>query len=96
MNEIKQLTDIQYGILSIMGSDWCYGFRHFDELNLTKKELSKEFKILKEARLVYFSNGLMTEENEVAGSGYGIESEAVIDKLLEDWEDFNIIKERCK
>ena len=90
MGEIKELTEIQYDILTAMSRDWCYGFRHFDNLKLTRKELSKEFKILKEAGLVYFSNGLMTDEGEVAGSGYGIDKENEVDRLVEEWEEKNL------
>lgn len=68
---MNKLTETQYEILSRMDADYCYPFRHFNDLNLTKKQLSKEFKILKKAGLVYFSNGLMTEEGQTAGSGYG-------------------------
>ena len=88
MSDIKQLTKVQYDILVEMEYDWCYPFRHF---NGTKKELSKEFKILREAGLVSFYNGLMTEDGEVAGSGYCLNdsARAEIAKLIEDWEDKN-------
>ena len=88
MIEIKELTEIQYNILSVMNQDWCYPFSHFE--NLTKKELSKEFKILREAGLVYFSNGLMNEDNEVCGSGYGINSSDKLYKLTGEWEEKNL------
>jgi len=69
--EIIKLTNNQYEILVRIEDDyWCYPFSHFDELKLTRKELSKEFKILREAGLVEFHNGLMSEEYGVAGSGY--------------------------
>lgn len=90
MTEIKELTEIQYDILSKMSSDWCYPFRHFDELNLTKKELSKEFKILKEAGFVYFTNGLMNDDGEVCGSGYGLDKTDEVYRLIDDWEEKNL------
>lgn len=85
MTKIKQLTKIQYEILSELREDWFYPFRHFE---FTRKELKKEFKILREAGLAEFSNGLMTEDGEVCGSGYGRNRNArdEIDKLLKDWE----------
>ena len=84
MTEIKELTETQYNILSSMGRDYCYGFNYFD---YPKKQLSKEFKILREAGLVYFANGLMTEDGEVCGSGYGLNNVNEVDKLLEEWEE---------
>ena len=87
---MNELNEIQYDILSRMSRDWSYCFRHFDDLPLTRKELSKEFKILREARLVFFSNGLMTEDGEVCGSGYGLDNEALVEKLIEDWEIKNL------
>lgn len=90
MNKIKELTETQYNILSKMSNDWCYPFRYFDDLKLTRKELSKEFKILREAELVYFSNGLMTEEGEVCGSGYGLDKTDEVYKLIDDWEEKNL------
>ena len=85
--KIEELTKTQYDILIKMSSDWCYPFSHFDELNLTRKELSKEFKILRESGLVEFCRGLMTEDGEVAGSGYGMDSVEEIDRLLEKYEE---------
>jgi len=88
MSEIKQLTINQYEILIQLVTDWYYPFSHFENLRLTRKVLSKEFKILREAGLVQFSNGLMTEDGEVAGSGYGRRfiANGEINKLTEDWE----------
>jgi len=87
--KIDQLTDIQYEILSRLETDYAYNFNAFDDLNLTKNELSKEFKILREAGLVYFSNGLMTEEGYTAGSGYGLEDRAKEEryKLMDNYEE---------
>ncbi len=90
MTEIKELTKIQYEILIRMSSSWCFGFAMFNDLGLTKKELSKEFKILKEAGLVFYARGLMTEEGEVAGSGYGIDDEDKTWELTEKWEEKNL------
>jgi hypothetical protein len=103
--KIEELTETQYNILNLMcsnewGNDYCYSFRHFDELNLTKKELSKEFKILREAGLVYFTNGLMTEEGEVCGSGYGLaydsnfKTKQEIDILIKKFEEKKMEKEK--
>tara|TARA_Y100000310_G_C20220316_1_gene595449 strand:- start:107 stop:385 length:279 start_codon:yes stop_codon:yes gene_type:complete len=87
-----KLTGVQYDILILLeGCDLYYPFSHFD-VNLSRKELSKEFKILREAGLVDFSNGLMTEDCEVAGSGYGIKvgADKKIRELLNEWEENNI------
>lgn len=93
MFELKQLTNIQYEILVNMADDWCYPFCHFDG---TKKELRREFKILREAELVEFHTGLMTEEGVTAGSGYCKNHRKLeeIDKLIEDYENINIRKGR--
>lgn len=90
---IEQLTDIQYDILIEMEYDWCYPFSNF---NGTKKELSKEFKILREAGLVSFERGLMTDEGQVAGSGYCLNWKAKneIEKLINDYEAKKVILER--
>lgn len=95
MSKINQLTEVQYDILVEMSYDWCYSFSHF---NGTREELRKEFKILREAGLVEFYNGLMTEDGFAAGSGYCLKDMArgEIEKLIEDWEKLisseNILK----
>ena len=81
-----KLTSKQYEILSfLVGSDLFYPFSCFEG---TKKELKKEFKILREAGLVRFQNGLMTDEGMFAGSGHGVEDESRdrVSKLLKEWE----------
>lgn len=90
MKELKELTETQYDILSKMNNEYCYSFRHFNDLNLTKKELSREFKILRETGLVYFTNGLMNEDGKVDGSGYGLDKTDEVYKLIDDWEEKNL------
>lgn len=85
--KIEQLTETQYEILSMMHYDYCYPFYYFNDLKLSRKELSKEFKILREAGLVYFANGLMDEEGMVRGSGYGIDDDKEVVRLLDDFEE---------
>ena len=84
---MNELTETQYEILSKMSNDYCYPFYYFDDLNLTRKQLSKEFKILREAGLVYFANGLMTEEGQTGGSGYGIDNNDEVNKLMDEFEE---------
>lgn len=50
-----------------IGFDWIMG-----DCNLTRKEIQKACKTLREKELVQFYRGLMTEDGEVAGSGYCI------------------------
>jgi len=84
----KKLTKNQYEILTRMDNECCYPFSHFEELGLTKKQLSTEFKILREIDLVYFERGLINEDGEVAGSGYGLQpTNDEYWKLLKDYED---------
>lgn len=89
MNKINTLTETQYNILSMCSDEWCYPFSYFDDLNLSKKELSKEFKILREAGLVEFERGLINEEGYTAGSGYCLNDSAKneIAILLENYKE---------
>jgi hypothetical protein len=86
---MNELTKTQYDILERMGTEYCYPFRHFDDLNLTRKELSQEFKILREAGLVYYQRGLMTEEGYTGGSGYGIDNSSEVSRLMDEFEERN-------
>lgn len=86
-----KLTKIQYEILVELDTEWCKNFSSFEELNLTKKQLGAEFKILREAGLVEFNRGLIDDDGKVAGSGYcrvyGKDDE--INNLLEEFEELN-------
>ena len=86
MKRIRQLTDIQFEILDSMSWDWGYPFRHFDG---TKEEVRKELHILRDAGLVQYWRGLMTDDGEIAGSGYALNCNAknIIEKLMKDWEE---------
>jgi len=87
--EIKKLTKIQYDILiELVGHiDYCFAFRLWDD-KYDKKTLSKEFKILREAGFVYFCRGLINEDGQACGSGYGIEYDKQDEayKLIDDFE----------
>lgn len=72
-----KLTDNQNHILSILqhgfGGEWCYNYKHLEgETKLDRKTLQAEIKILKKMGLVEARHGLMTEDGEVAGSGFTI------------------------
>jgi hypothetical protein len=74
----KRLTENQLRILKVYFEEdmdtwgWSLPFRGFDKLGLDRKTLSKEFKGLREMELVEFNRGLFNEEEETAGSGYGL------------------------
>ena len=64
----------------------CYSFSYIAHKGLDTKAVRKACRSLKKKGLAEFHRGLMTEENEVAGSGYCISSEGV--KLIDkQWED---------
>lgn len=67
-----KLTKNQYDILSKMDTEYSYSFSWFEELGLTKKQLSAEFKVLRELGLVRFDRGLFDDDGMTAGSGYGL------------------------
>lgn len=73
-----RLTDVEYGVLqSIVENDsdcyypysWIMDYTHVD-----KKETKKAVDHLRELGLLNYLNGLMNEDGEVAGSGFGIDT----------------------
>ena len=72
-----------------MIGDWYHQFVDFYNLNLTRKELSKEFKILREAELVEFRNGII-EDGYAVGSGYCLLNYDEVARLLDEWEEKNL------
>lgn len=85
------LTKIQYEILTKLDSEYSYGFSWFDDLGLTRKELSAEFKVLRKIGLVEYQRGLLNDDGEVAGSGYGLpygrKADERLGKLLKEYEE---------
>lgn len=72
-----KLTDNQDKILSVLqhgyGGEFCYNYDQLEyETALTRTVLKEEIKILKELGIVQYVRGLMTEDGEVAGSGFTI------------------------
>lgn len=85
-NQIKILKQFQGNY------EWCYTFAHFDDLGMDRKQLSKEFKSLRDLELVTFERGLMDDDGMVAGSGYALnyKKREVIDNICktpikDDW-----------
>ena len=77
-----QLTDNEKKVLTVLADEtdtWgerCIGFDWIiGDTNLTRKEVQKACKKLREYKFVHFYRGLMTEDGEVAGSGYCVSSE---------------------
>lgn len=72
-----KITDIQNQILSVLqhgyGGEWCYNYSQLEgETKLDRATLQKEIKELKRLGLVVVEHGLMTDDGEVAGSGFTI------------------------
>ena len=69
---IKDLTENQYKILkSLENDEMCYYYSYIEkETKLSREVLEKEVKTLRKAGLVLYVRGLMTDEGEVAGSGF--------------------------
>lgn len=73
--------------LASLRADYCEHCVSFDYLSdeskIPVKELPSLMKSLRAKELVEFNRGLMTEDNEVAGSGYCLTSEGrkLVDKL---------------
>lgn len=58
------------------GRDNCLSYKHLEEdTGLERKELEKIIKVLKAWNYVKAYKGLMTEDGEVAGSGFGVNPE---------------------
>jgi len=87
---MKKLTEIEKTILEELKYSGCTednvmysGFAPLEhDMGLSKKELSKIFKSLRERDLVHYQRGLMNEDGELCGSGYCVTNEGL--KLLPD------------
>lgn len=67
------LTKSEEAVLAELGSnqEMCYNYAWLEGINgMTRKELEPIIKHLKELELIEFWLGLMTEDNETAGSGW--------------------------
>lgn len=73
-----QLTDVEYNVLRCIlaqNTEWFYPYSSLEEYTgVDRKETKIATKHLRELGLLEFQNGLMTDEGEVAGSGFGISS----------------------
>lgn len=85
---MRELNDIQYEMLIIMDYEWCYPYKHFDKMEISREFLKKEMKALREAGLVEFHRGLMDEEGMVAGSGHSLsyKNRIEIKNLIRNYE----------
>lgn len=85
------LSKIQYEILSLLDTEYCYSFDYLIGYHpeWTKPQLSKEFKLLREMGLVEFNRGLLNDDGEAAGSGYcllyGSTAQEKRNKLIEEY-----------
>lgn len=86
---IKDLTENQYKILNFLhDEEWCYPYAPIEEeTKLPRSILEKEVKVLREAGLVSYIRGLVTEEGNFAGSGF-CRTEKV-DALINKYEETN-------
>ena len=68
------LTEIEYQVLQALhDSDLCYGYDWImDYTKVDRKETKKAVDHLRELRVISFYRGLMNDDGEVAGSGFGI------------------------
>lgn len=69
-NELKVLQVLHrdaYDCEICLAFDWIEG-----ETKLSKKEVQKACKVLREKELIEFHRGLMSDDGQVAGSGYCI------------------------
>ena len=80
------LNKNQYSILvELEYMEHCKGY---DRLEGHEKELKKEIKLLREYGYVEYHRGLMTEEGEVAGSGFcrNMDRNDEINELIAEYE----------
>lgn len=85
MSVATKLPTEQIKILLVFdGNDeYCYPYRTFErETGLDRATLKKHMTELRQKGYVYYARGLMDEDGQVAGSGFGMESE----KRDEVWE----------
>lgn len=69
------LTEVEYQVLQALqhDTDLCYGYGWImDYTKVDRKETKKAVDHLRELNIVEFHRGLMTDDGEVAGSGFGI------------------------
>lgn len=94
----KILTENQYKILAASSDEWCYPYSHFEsETGLDRKTLQKEMKQLRELGLMEYVRGLMTEDGEVAGSGFGrpYRNNREIEELIANYEGKQVKPKAC-
>lgn len=82
-NQEISLTKNQYEVLTRMDSDYSYGFNHFINESMDRKTVKKTMHELRDLGLVEFSRGLINDDGQSCGSGYGIKDWYVVQKLLE-------------
>ena len=75
------------GILLFLGDQDDYGVRNFRQMSAAtgadRSEIKRAIADLKSADLVVFASGLMTDDGEVAGSGYALDDDGVrLQKIL--------------
>jgi hypothetical protein len=85
--ELERLTPAQVHIFERFlanDTDYCYSYAAFESDGFDRATLKTAMTDLRERGYVQYERGLMTEEGEVAGSGFGIVSGKVaeIEKLM--------------
>ena len=85
-NQEIDLTKNQYEVLTRMDSDYSYGFNHFINESMDRKTVKKTMHELRDLGLVEFSRGLINDDGESCGSGYGIKDWYVVQTLLKKYE----------
>jgi len=70
-NKIK-LTEIEYDILEELSSsdEMCFGYSWIISDGRTRRQCEQAIKTLKSHELILYYRGLMTDDGEVAGSGW--------------------------
>lgn len=69
------LTEVEYQVLQALqyDSDMCYGYDWImDYTKVDRKETKKAVDHLRDLQVIGFHRGLMNDDGEVAGSGFGI------------------------
>lgn len=89
MIKIEKLTANQYEILIRMDTDMYGSYAHFSDAVPNFDTLKIEIQYLKKAGLITYARGLMTEDGEVAGSGFGIayDRQKEVGDLIEKYEN---------
>lgn len=68
-------TDAQVKVIQVLSEndEWCYPYNHIcSETGLTRAEAKQAIDVLRQFGIVEFHRGLITEDGEVAGSGFGM------------------------